>query len=164
MANSSDCALTLAQGFRNCTGTTAQTFGIDPDFRVGYAQTWQLQIQRDLPGALVMTATYLGTKGTHGMQQFLPNTYPIDAANPCPSCLAGFIYRTSNGNSMREAGQIQRGGDCAAALQRASITPMRRQSMTMPRWVGKGMWLPRERAKPCPYRLPCRRRPSRKTG
>ncbi|MGC1872632.1 MAG: TonB-dependent receptor, partial [Acidobacteriaceae bacterium] len=107
VANSSDCALTLAHGFLNCAGVTAQTFGIDPNFRVGYAQIWQLQAQRDLPGALVMTATYLGIKGTHGMQQFLPNTYPIGAANPCTSCQAGFIYRTSNGNSTREAGQIQ---------------------------------------------------------
>jgi hypothetical protein len=107
VANSSDCALTLAYGFRNCAGTTAETFGIDPNYRVGYAQIWQLQIQRDLPGALVMTATYLGTKGTRGMQQFLPNTVPIGATNPCPSCPAGFIYRTSNGDSTREAGQIQ---------------------------------------------------------
>ena len=107
VANSSDCALTLANGFLNCTGVTPQTFGIDPNFRVGYAQIWQLQAQRDLPAALVMTATYLGIKGTRGMQQFLPNTYPIGAANPCPSCPAGFIYRTSNGDSTREAGQIQ---------------------------------------------------------
>ena len=107
VANSSDCALTLAHGFLNCAGTTPQTFGIDPNYRVGYAQIWQLQAQRDLPGALVMTATYLGTKGTRGMQQFLPNTYPIGATNPCPSCPAGFIYRTSNGDSTREAGQIQ---------------------------------------------------------
>ena len=83
------------------------TFAIDPNFRVGYAQNWQLPVQRDLPGALVMTATYLGIKGTRGMQEFLPNTYPIGAANPCPSCPAGFVYRTSNGNSTREAGQIQ---------------------------------------------------------
>ncbi len=107
VANSSDCALTLAKGFRNCAGTTAETFGIDPNFRVGYAQIWQLQAQRDLPGALVMTATYLGTKGTRGMQQFLPNTVPVGATNPCPSCPVGFIYRTSNGDSTREAGQIQ---------------------------------------------------------
>jgi len=106
-ANSNACALTLANGFRNCAGTTAETFGIDPNFRVGYAQIWQMQIQRDLPGALLMTATYLGTKGTHGMQEFLPNTYPIGSKNPCPGCPAGFIYRTSNGDSTREAGQIQ---------------------------------------------------------
>ena len=54
-----------------------------------------------------MTATYLGTKGTHGMQEFLPNTYPIGAANPCLTCQSGFVYRTSGGNSTRESGQLQ---------------------------------------------------------
>jgi hypothetical protein len=74
---------------------------------VGYAQNWQASLQRDLPGALIMTATYLGIKGTRGTQEFYPNTYPIGAANPCPSCLPGYTYMTSNGNSTREAGQIQ---------------------------------------------------------
>ena len=37
-----------------------------------------------------MTATYLGIKGTRGMQEFLPNTYPVGAANPCPACPTGF--------------------------------------------------------------------------
>ena len=65
----------------------------------------ELSVQRDLPGALVMTATYLGIKGTRGVQEFLPNTYPIGTAvNPCPACPAGFIYMTSNGNSTRESG------------------------------------------------------------
>ncbi len=107
VANSSACPLTLAHGFLNCAGTTSNTFAIDPNLRVGYAQTWQLAVQRDLPGAMVMTATYLGIKGTRGMQQFLPNTYPLGAANPCPACPVGFVFRTSNGNSTRESGQLQ---------------------------------------------------------
>lgn len=107
VSNSADCPLTLANGFRNCTSITANTFAIDPNLQVGYAQIWQLSIQRDLPGALVMTATYQGVKGTHGMQQFLPNTYPIGGVNPSPTCPAGFVYQTSGGNSIREAGQLQ---------------------------------------------------------
>jgi hypothetical protein len=41
------------------------------------------------------------------MQEFLPNTYPIGAANPCPGCQSGFVYRTSGGNLTRHAGQVQ---------------------------------------------------------
>jgi hypothetical protein len=107
VGRSASCPLTLANGFLNCAGTTADSFAVDPNLRVGYVQAWQLSAQRDLPGALVMTATYLGTKGTHGTQEFLPNTYPIGAVNPCSHCPAGFIYRTSGGNLEREAGQIQ---------------------------------------------------------
>jgi hypothetical protein len=105
--NSAACPLTLANGFNNCASVTADTFAIDPNFRVGYAQTWQLSVQRDLPGALQLNATYLGVKGTHGVQQFLPNTFPIGAASPCPSCPAGFVFRTSGGNSTRQSGQFQ---------------------------------------------------------
>jgi hypothetical protein len=105
--NSAACAQTLASGFNPCTATTPNTFAVDPNFRVGYAQTWQLAVQSDLPDALQMTATYLGIKGTRGVQEYLPNTYPIGAINPCPGCPLGFVYRTSNGNSTREAGSLQ---------------------------------------------------------
>jgi hypothetical protein len=87
--------------------TTPSTFAVNPDFRVGYAQIWNLTLQRDLPGALQMAATYVGTKGTRGPQEFLPNTYPAGALNPCPACPVGFAYFTSNGNSTRESAQIQ---------------------------------------------------------
>jgi trimeric autotransporter adhesin len=99
--------LTLANGFIASPLITTNTFGVDPNFRVGYAQNWQVSVQRDLPGSLQMTATYLGIKGTRGAQDFLPNTYPTGAVNPCPACPTGFAYLTSNGNSTREAGQIQ---------------------------------------------------------
>jgi hypothetical protein len=105
--NSAACPLTLANGFPTCSTVTPDTFAIDPNFRIGYAQNWKLTVQRDLPMALQMTATYLGTKGTHGAQQILPNTYPIGEANPCPSCPLGFQYRTSGGNLTREAGSLQ---------------------------------------------------------
>ena len=107
VSSSATCPLTLANGFRNCGGTTADTFGIDPNFRVGYAQTWQLALQRDLPGALVITATYLGIKGTRGMQDFLPNTYAPGATDPYPGSPRGFVYRSSTGDSTRESGQVQ---------------------------------------------------------
>ncbi len=119
--NSASCPLTLASGFVPCEGITPDTFAIDPNFRVGYAQTWNLGIQRDLPGALQANLTYFGVKGTRGVQEFLPNTYPIGAANPCPSCPSGFAYRTSGGDSTRESGQLQlrrrlRSGFTATAL------------------------------------------------
>jgi hypothetical protein len=104
---SAACPETLASGFNPCSSITSDTFAVDPNFRVGYAQTWQLSVQRDLPASLQITATYLGIKGTRGVQQYLPNTYPIGAANPCPLCPAGFVFQTSGGDSTRESGSIQ---------------------------------------------------------
>ena len=105
--NSPTDPLTLANGFNASATITPNTFAVDPNFRVGYAQNWQLSIQRDLPGALIVNATYLGAKGTRSRQEFLPNTFPVGATNPCPLCPAGYAYLTSNGNSTRESGQIQ---------------------------------------------------------
>jgi hypothetical protein len=108
VTNSTACPLTLAIGFpASCSSAAGDTFALDPNLHVGYAQNWQLSAQRDLPWALVLSLNYLGTKGTHGMQQTLPNSYPLDAANPCSSCTSGYVYRTSGGNSARNAGQLQ---------------------------------------------------------
>jgi len=105
--NSTAHPLTLANGFNTSSPNLSNTFAIDPNFRPGYAQIWQLSIQRDLPASLQMRATYLGTKGTRGVQEFLPNTYPIGAVNPCPTCPTGFAYLTSTGSSTRQAAQLQ---------------------------------------------------------
>ncbi len=99
--------LTLANGFIAGPGVTPNTFAVDPDFRVGYAQNWQVSMQRDLPASLTMIATYFGAKGSHLMQEFLPNTYPAGAVNPCPACPAGFVYLTSNGSSSRQSVQLE---------------------------------------------------------
>jgi len=105
--NGPDCALTLANGFPQCSTTTPNTFAMDPNFRVGYAQTWQLSVQRDLPFAMQGVLTYLGVKGTHGVQEFLPNSYPLGLTDPCPNCPSGFVYETSGGNSTRQSLQAQ---------------------------------------------------------
>jgi hypothetical protein len=105
--NSPGNPLTLANGFNASPNTTTNTFAIDPNFRTGYSHNWSLSVQQDLAGSMVMTATYLGIKGTRGAQVFLPNTVPAGAVNPCPACPSGYAYMTSNGNSTREAGLVQ---------------------------------------------------------
>jgi trimeric autotransporter adhesin len=87
--------------------STLNTFAVDPNLRVGYAQNWQASVQRDLPMSLTVNATYLGSKGSNLLQAFVPNTYPIGAINPCPACPTGFRYLVSGGRSIRHAGQVQ---------------------------------------------------------
>ncbi len=105
--NSPTFPLTLANGFRTSPSSVANTFAVDPGFRLGYAQNWQLSVQRELPGAMIVNVTYLGIKGTHEPREFLPNTFPSGAVNPCPACPTGFVFLDSNGNSTREAGTVQ---------------------------------------------------------
>ena len=106
VASSPSHPLTLANGFAPAGGAF-NTFAVDPELRVSSAHTWQLSVQRDLPGQLTMLATYLGTRGTNLMQQILPNTFPAGADSPCPACPTGFRYLTSNGRSLRNSVQVQ---------------------------------------------------------
>ncbi len=99
--------LSLANPFNAAPGALTNNFGIDPDFHIGYSQSWQFSVQQDIPGSMVMTVTYLGIKGTRAVQQFLPNTYPVGVTSPCPTCLTGYNYMTSNGNSTRDSGTVQ---------------------------------------------------------
>ncbi len=107
VTNSAADPLTLANGFYAPPNVLLDTFAVDPHFKLGYAQNWNLSVQRDLPGSLVMQATYTGIKGTHLLQAFLPNTYPTGAVNPCPTCASGYTYYTSGGNSEHEEGRIE---------------------------------------------------------
>ncbi len=99
--------LTLANGFNAPAKELSNTFAVDPEFRVSHAHNWQVSVQRDLPASLTVIATYLGTKGTHLMQEFVPNTYPVGSVNPCATCPSGFVYLTSNGGSLKNATQLQ---------------------------------------------------------
>ena len=107
------CPFTIAIGTpflapTNCPQNTLDSFAVDPNFRVGYAQQWQLSLQRDLPFSLQMVATYTGIKGTRGVQEILPNSYaPGVLTDPYGAAPTNFYYRMSNGNSTREAGMFQ---------------------------------------------------------
>lgn len=103
--NSPETLLTLANPFPDAI-PDATTFGVDPDFRAGFVHSWQLSVQRDFPASLTVIAAYFGDKGTHLTQAFLPNTFPPGGSNPCPTCPSGFVYVTSGGASVRNAGQV----------------------------------------------------------
>jgi hypothetical protein len=107
--NSPICRFTMGSPFAAlpCSTTSTDTFAVDPNFRVGYAQLWQLSLQRDLPGSLQMVVSYLGIKGTRGVQEFVVNTYePGLTVSPYGSAPSGYYYRTSNGDSTKEAGAV----------------------------------------------------------
>jgi hypothetical protein len=98
--------LSLQSGFLSAVSQTlTNTYAIDPNYRIGYAQTWSLSVQHDLPFSFFGTAGYLGTKGTRLDQQFIPNSVAPGATE---SALPhSFIYETSNGDSIYHAAQFQ---------------------------------------------------------
>ena len=102
VANTAANPLTLANGFYAPPNIATNTIAVDPNFRPGYAQVWNLVATRDLPADMQMVATYTGTKGTHQLQAFAPNTYPTGPVSP-----SGYVYYTSGGNSTRESGTLE---------------------------------------------------------
>jgi hypothetical protein len=101
---STPAAPLVISNFSAGVNTITNTRAIDPFYRIGYAQIWQLSLQNDLGRALVGTLTFNHTKGTHLDQQFLPNSLPPNARGAATGP-AGYIYEQSNGNSTFNSAQ-----------------------------------------------------------
>lgn len=79
-------AFELQQGFpagildpANANYSTLHIHAMDPKSPMPYAQEWSLGFQRELPGQMVLTADYVGTKATHldvisDLNQYVPGT------------------------------------------------------------------------------------------
>ncbi len=107
IATSQANVLTLLNGFTTTsTQNLTNTYAIDPNYQIGYAQTWNVSIQQNLKASFVAVATYLGTKGTRLDQQFLPNSTP-PGATVVSSYPSGYTYEQSNGNSTYHGATFQ---------------------------------------------------------
>jgi hypothetical protein len=103
--NTGGTPLSLANPFPASLVSASNTFAVDPDFRVSVAHDWQVSMQRELPASLTVIVAYLGARGSHLMQSFLPNTQP-PGSSTAPTGPSGFVYVTSNGTSLRHAAQV----------------------------------------------------------
>ena len=106
VTNSAASPLTLQNGFAGATAqSNTSTYAVDPNYRIGYAQTWTLTVQHDLPFSMFGTVGYLGTKGTRLDQQFIPNSVAPGAT--VSSYPHDYTYETSGGDSIYHAAQFQ---------------------------------------------------------
>jgi len=105
--------LTLQDGFvGSATTQITNTYAVDRNYKVGYAQTWNFSVQRDLPLSMVAELGYLGTKGTRLDIQGIPNRSaagsPLTAEQRRQIGNAvGFTFDSSNGNSIYHAAQAR---------------------------------------------------------
>ena len=78
-------------------GAVTNNFAIDPHYRLGYVQVWNVDVQRDLVGGVLMNVDYNGSKGTR-----------LDTERALLiSGLQPFTYESSAGNSVFHAGSIR---------------------------------------------------------
>lgn len=92
--------------------TVLNTYAVDPNYRVGYAQTWSSSVQQELPRGIVVELGYIGTKGTRLDIQRLPNR--AAPGSPLTSeqrrqigNAVGFTYESSEGDSIYHAMQVR---------------------------------------------------------
>ncbi len=91
--------LNLSNAFPAVTpGTVTNNFAIDPNYRLGYVQVWNVDVQRELRGGIVMNLDYNGSKGTR---------LDIERAILIPGGSQPFTYESSAGNSVFHAGSIR---------------------------------------------------------
>jgi hypothetical protein len=103
--------LTLENGFpSNAQTTVTNNYALDPNYRLGQVQIWNVDIQRQLPGNVQLNVGYNGAKGTHldTERALVPSCVATDS---CQSSLgeasAPFIYESSEGNSILHAASVR---------------------------------------------------------
>jgi len=96
--------LTLQNGFPQQAATVTNNYGVDPNYRLGYVQTWNLNIQQELKGGMVLNVGYTGTKGTRLDILRAPNRGP-DGTLLIPGVQA-FLWQSSDASSILHSGSV----------------------------------------------------------
>jgi trimeric autotransporter adhesin len=101
--------LSLMNGFPgNTSSEVTNNYGLDPNYRLGYVQIWNVDIQRQLPGNVQLNVGYNGAKGTHlDTQRALIPTCEATESCAANEASAPFIYDSSEGNSILHAGTVR---------------------------------------------------------
>jgi len=116
----SPTSLTLQNGFpaaiNNSASHITNTYAVDPDYRLAYVQSWNLNIQQEIKTSLVVNIGYTGAKGTHldivrapdqlstGGPRFAPCTPTTPAV---ASCVQPFLFESSQGSSILHQGTLR---------------------------------------------------------
>ncbi len=74
--------MTLANGFGCSTQTTQSNYAVNPNYRLGMVQVWNLDIQRSLPMGIVLNVGYNGSMGRNQDVLRAPNRTASGVLNP----------------------------------------------------------------------------------
>jgi hypothetical protein len=73
--------MTLANGFNCSQQVTQSNFGVDPNYRLGLVQVYNLGIQRTLPQGVVINIDYTGANAFNQDMLRAPNRTPSGLLN-----------------------------------------------------------------------------------
>ena len=98
-------SLTLASGFPvPAASTITNGYAVDPNYRLGYVQIWNLDVQQELRPTLILNVDYTGTKGTRLDIMEAPNR---DINGIRLSGVQAFNWETSAGSSIAHSGSVR---------------------------------------------------------
>jgi hypothetical protein len=95
--------LTLENPFAATSRPVTNNYAVDPNYRLAYVQSWNLNIQQEVRSDLVVNVGYTGSKGTHldiVRAPSLDSSSLLGTAQP-------FLFESSNGSSILHAGSIR---------------------------------------------------------
>jgi hypothetical protein len=107
--------ITLLNAFPPSPNTLNNQYAINPNYHLGYTQTWTVALQQTLPHNLLMELEYVGIKGTGLPVTIMPNQ-PVDIGvnppNPAGSAVripnaSSFSYQTDIADSIMHAAQVR---------------------------------------------------------
>ncbi|HZU32415.1 MAG TPA: TonB-dependent receptor [Candidatus Angelobacter sp.] len=113
-------SLTLQNGFPAAIAASpdhiTNTYAVDPNYRLAYVQSWNLNLQQEIKSSVVVNIGYTGAKGTHldivrapdqlptGGPRFTPCTPGIAAS---ANCIQPFLFESSEGSSILHQGTLR---------------------------------------------------------
>jgi outer membrane receptor protein involved in Fe transport len=113
--NGATPAFTVSQGFPSLDPSQAVNPGVtsvDSHLHTPYYQSWNIAVQRSLPGAISLEIAYAGSKGTHLQsvtdpnQVATPGPADVQSSRPFPQ-FGGFTAISNIGNSNYNALQVK---------------------------------------------------------
>ena len=103
IANSAT-TLSLQNGFpAPDPSTLTNNYGVDKNYRLGYVQVWNLNVQRELLRNVILNVGYSGSKGTRLDIVRAPNRGPDGLLIPD---VQPFLWESSKGSSILHAGTV----------------------------------------------------------
>jgi hypothetical protein len=103
--------LTLQNGFpASNAASVTNNFAVDKNYKLGYVQLWNLDIQRELTPSLLLNVGYNGAKGTRLDMQRAPNRCLPGQCDSSGVRIAGvqpFIFESSEGSSTLHAATVR---------------------------------------------------------
>ncbi|HTZ32175.1 MAG TPA: TonB-dependent receptor [Methylomirabilota bacterium] len=103
--------LTLENGFpANSQTAVTNNYALNPNYRLGYVQIWNLDIQRQLPWNMQLNVGYNGAKGT-GLdteRALVPSCIALGTcADSSTAASAPYIFESSEGSSSLNAASVR---------------------------------------------------------